>query len=125
MNIDKKTIAIAVVGLFVICIAGWYMFSGGIPDNGSGIDKARTNLQSTGSKQSEAIGRLDTIGTGLDSGAAEADRISAGLKDTADTITAAKDRIGQSKSELVGSTNLFAECKQILRTVRERGPARE
>ena len=46
VNFDKKNIIIAVIILLIVGISCWGMFSGGIPDNGSAISQARTELES-------------------------------------------------------------------------------
>lgn len=121
INFDKKNICIIVIGLFAITVLYWFMFCRGIPDTGSGIDKARTDIQSARDKQQSAIDRLGTVETGLDRSTAEAGRISTGLKDTAGAITTVEGRITESENRLNSSAGLIAEGKSILGQIRARG----
>jgi peptidoglycan hydrolase CwlO-like protein len=120
-NFDKKTTIITIVILLIAGVACWLMFSGGIPDTGSGIDAARTNLQSVGDQQQSAIDRLGDIETGLTDSANKAGTISTGLGDTAKSIDTVTGRIDQSEVRLKSSAELISEGQRILATVRERG----
>jgi peptidoglycan hydrolase CwlO-like protein len=120
-NLDKKTTIIAVAILLIAGVACWFMFSGGIPDTGSGIDAARTDLQSAGDQQQSAIDRLGDIETGLTDSANKAGTISTGLGDTAKSIDTVTGRIDQSEVRLKSSAELISEGKSILAAVRKRG----
>jgi peptidoglycan hydrolase CwlO-like protein len=124
ITLGKKTIVIIAVGVLIIGAACWLMFSRGIPDTGSGIDKARTNIQSVGDKQQSAIDRLGTVETGLERSASEIGHISTGLKDTAGAINSVEGRISKSESKLNSSAGLIAEGKSILGQIRARGQIR-
>jgi septal ring factor EnvC (AmiA/AmiB activator) len=103
----------------------WYLFGGGLSNNGSGVDQVRTDLQSTRTEQRQAIERIESITTGLENSESEAGRISEGLGGIADTVTTVEGRINESQSQLTTSADLLREGQRILKQVRERGQVGE
>ena len=126
--LDKKTFILPIVGLLIICIALWGMFSGGIPDNGSGIDKARAELSTaraelaTANRQladsQEIIGDLKRINSDLTNEIAESRAIIDSLRQANSDIASEIDR----DSVLTQSNlNIVRDSQQGLRTVRKTG----
>ena len=117
---NKNYLIIAGILLIVGFIA-WDVFGGNVSNSGSGADAVRSDLSAVGQQQQAAIDGLGRIENGLDSGAAEAGRVSAGLGDTAKSITTVENRIDGSEAKLTDSAGLIAEGERILATVRARG----
>jgi peptidoglycan hydrolase CwlO-like protein len=123
INFDQK-IVIIISGLLTVGVLYWLMCGRGIPDTGSGIDAARTDIQSARGKQQSAIERIGTVESGLDRSATETGRISAGLKDTSGKIAAVEERITKSEGGLKSSAELISEGQRIIGQIRERGKVR-
>lgn len=121
--IDKKVVAIIALA---ICVAGGFFgFSFGTTDISGdriGVDSARADIQSAVSQQSAAIEGLRGIEGGLEAGAAEADRLSAGLGDTAEATAIVESRSGEDTDRTRTSQQLVEEGRRILEQIRKRGP---
>lgn len=126
--LDKKTFILPIVGLLIICIACWYMFSGGIPDNGGSINQVRNEISTAREQLARANQQLS------DSQAIVEDlrRTSVDLNQQITESRAAVDRLRQANRDLadqiergsnLNSENLrlVRECQQEFRTVREAG----
>ena len=111
---------IAIAVLFCAGIAYWLSFSS-IPNNRTGADAVRADIQSVISEQSRAIDRLGTIEAGLDDSAAKAGELSAGIGNTAEAIAGIESRIGEGAERTRTSQQLAREGRRILQTIRERG----
>ncbi len=117
--IGSKNIVIIIV-LFFIAIAGWYVFGPDLSSDRSGIDEARTNIQSASEQQSKAAERIKSVETGLDDSAAKAGRISTGLAGTAAAIANVETRIDSGQNGAQSSAELIAEGQSILARIRKR-----
>ena len=111
---------IAIAVLFCAGIAYWLSFSS-IPNNRTGADAVRADIQSVISEQSRAIDRLGTIETGLDDSATKAGELSAGIESIASSIDSVAIRIAIGENRLADSQQLIEEGQRILNQVRARG----
>jgi septal ring factor EnvC (AmiA/AmiB activator) len=130
VNANRKNIIIGVV-LLVVCVACWGMFSGGIPDIGSGIDKARAEL-------SAARAELDAANRQLSESQAVIDNLRRTNIDLTNEIRESRaivDTLRQANSDIASEIDrssvlnksnleLVRDSQQGLRTVRKTGEAR-
>lgn len=130
-NGENKRYFLTITIVLAIGIACWIMFSGGIPDNGSGIDKARIELESTRTELEAARRELSESRAIVE----ELKRANRDIKREISESRTIVDQVGQSNHSIAGeinesrkfnnaSGNLIEECKSILKTVRARGQAR-
>ena len=121
-----KNVVFVAVALLCAYIVFWLSFGPGrVPDNRTGIDAIRADLQSAGEQQSAAIERLGDIAAGLDDSSAKAGELSAGIGDIAEEIADAQSRIGEGAERLGTSQQLIEDGKRILAEIRNRGPVRD
>lgn len=120
VTFDKK-ILLWVLGLLVLCLLGWFVFSGVLYDNGRGADKVRNDIRAAQEQQSAAAERIGRVESGLGDAADKTGRISEGIGSTAKSIDHIEKRIDASKTRLVESAGLIDEGQSILAGIRARG----
>ena len=119
------------IGVLAVGILCYFMFSGSIPDNGSGIDKARTELSTAREQLDDANRKLAELQAGID----DLKRINLDLTNEISESRATLDSLGQANSNLTdeidrisvlnqSSLTIVRDSQQGLRTVREAGPIR-
>lgn len=124
-ELGKNTLFVA-VALLCAGIVFWFSFGPGrVQVNRIGADAVRADLQSAGEQQSAAIERLGDIETGLDDSAAKADKLSAGIGDTAEAIVNVESRISEGAERTRTSQQLIEDGRRILAEIRSRGPVRD
>lgn len=115
-------------GVLIIAVACYLMFSGGIPDIGSGIDKARTELSAVRaeldtanrqlSESQSIVDELKRTNSDLTNEIAESRAVIDTLRQTNSDITSEIDRgsvLNQS------NLNIVRDSQQGLKGVREAG----
>ena len=120
INFDKKNI-LWVLGLLVLCLLGWFVFSSVLYDNGRGADKVRNDIRAAQEQQSAAAERIERVESGLGDAADKTGRISEGIGSAAKSINHIEKRIDTSKTRLVESAGLIDEGQSILAGIRARG----
>lgn len=120
VNFDKKNI-LWVLGLLVLCLLGWFVFSSVLYDNGRGADKVRNDIRAAQAQQSAAAERIERVESGLGDAADKTGRISEGIGSAAKSIDHIEKRIDTSKTRLVESAGLIDEGQSILAGIRARG----
>ena len=120
VNFDKKNI-LWVLGLLVLCLLGWFVFSSVLYDNGRGADKVRNDIRAAQEQQSAAAERIERVESGLGDAADKTGRISEGIGSAAKSIDHIEKRIDTSKTRLVESAGLIDEGQSILAGIRARG----
>ncbi len=117
---DKKTLLIIAL-LLAFGALCWYVFGRVLPDQRSGVDAVRTELDAVREQQQRTLDRLGTVENGLDRGAAEANRISEGLDSVTGTVADVEERISASEDRARGSASAIGDSKRLIDKVRERG----
>lgn len=120
VTFDKKII-LWIVGLLMLCLLGWFVFSSVLYDNGRGADKVRNDIRAAQEQQSAAAERIGRVESGLGDAADKTGRISEGIGSTAKSIDHIEKRIDTSKTRLVESAGLIDEGQSILAGIRARG----
>jgi len=119
---------IVVIGVIAIAVACYFMFSGGIPNNGSGLDKARAELGT-------AREQLDLANKQLSDSQAIASDLQRTNNSLTDEIAESRriiDKVGQANNDIAAeierganinqsNLDLVRECQQILKPVRKTG----
>lgn len=128
--IQNKKVIIIILGVLILAFVGWYMFSTrSISNNGSGADNAQSDIRSASDKQSDAIGRVDSVESRLDDSSAtvgnvsgEIGAVSGGIGDSSTTISTVQERLDDSEARLDRNTDLIKQGKLIVNTVQKRSP---
>lgn len=124
MNIlDKKTV---LIGLLIIAIVVWYMFSGqGLPDHGPRVDEIRNDISAVGNQQQQAIDSIRESREGLKITEDSAKRVSEGIGGVAHSIEQIEHEIRSNDDNIRDSASFIGEGKQLIKKIRARNELKE
>jgi len=112
---------IVIIGVIAISVACYFMFSGGISNNGGGIDRIQSELAADQNTSQSITNGLGTIEQGIDNSLESVGRIESRNQSIENSVTTVIERNKTDQNRLLTIDELITRNEQINDGVRERG----